>query len=566
MLKQKSQQRCFEWLLIAALTFFMNPASAANGLGVISGQVTDINGVPIAGVTVSSKDVAGVVTNPGGVFTLTGVKQKSLILVNFTKPGYVPSQGSASLVTGATKTKDGNSDEGGSKLPNTALVQVLLKSGANKSLNATTGGSLSESGSKVTFPANSLTVAGNVNVIITTIDVSTNQIQGSPGSFSARTASGQIVPVRSFSMADFSLSQNGQKVNLKTGATANIELLLPANTLLSAGAVKPMWYFNTANGLWQEEGTGAVSPSTTTPGRLAVMAAVKHFTWWSLAEPVVLTAITGRILNDFGFPLANSSVTSLVAGIGYAVAETDETGVYCIEAPVNSETRMRAYAGSAQGTIAMNEWTMFAGPTPAACPSVVQQAPNITLIFNLFCITGTVADVSSLPVSGATVISSAGGFVATDSSGAYRLDVVSRPQNIFVNTLGYNTVAITPPISSNGPCMAVNFNPSPSTACLSGVAMPNSCGYSPSKSLILKDSNGNMIGSASPTGTGFLGGYCFDGLPADTPVGTILPNQIIPDWISPIGGSFTGTTGSAGRSCSSNNCSVGPTVQYDCPT
>jgi hypothetical protein len=558
MFKQKKQFRWYEWLLIAVLTAFTAHAHAGDSIGIISGQVLDTNGLPIAGVTVSTKGAANVITNPGGVFTLAGVKQKSNILVGFAKNGYVTGQGIANLVSG--------SKEGNIKLPNTLLYKVLLKEGIKKPLNTATGGALSENGSKVIFPPNSLTVAGTVDVAVTSIDVSTNQIQGSPDGPTARTVGGLATQVRSFSMADFSLAQNGQNVNLKKGATATIELLLPANTVLAVGAVKPMWYFDTANGLWQEEGTGTVVVSTTTPGRLAAIATVKHFTWWSFADSVVLTAISGRILNDFGQPIAYSTVSVTAAGVGVAGASADANGVYCIEAPVNSEIRLRAYSANNQGAVAINEWTMFTGSTPATCPAAVQQAPNITQIFNLFCITGVVSDASSLPVSAATVISTSGSFAVTDSNGGYRLDVVARSLKVYVNILGYNTIAVTPPASSGGQCMTLNFNPSPFTACLSGVAIPTSCGFSPTYTVTLNDSSGNVIGSASPTDNGVQGSYCFDGLPADTQLGTILPNQNIVQWVSPFGGSFTGTTGAAGRSCSSNNCAVGPTIQYDCPT
>jgi Carboxypeptidase regulatory-like domain len=123
MLKQNKQIKCLERLLIALMTLFIGPAWAAS-LGTISGQVLDSNGVPIAGVTVSTQDAVSVVTNPGGVFTLRGVKQKSIILIDFAKNGYTSSQGKTALMSGATNITTTTADEGGAKLLQATLIKT----------------------------------------------------------------------------------------------------------------------------------------------------------------------------------------------------------------------------------------------------------------------------------------------------------------------------------------------------------------------------------------------------------------------------------------------------------
>ena len=318
MLKNNIISRWQKFFLVLVMGLFIAPVYAS-GKGTIVGQVVDTNGVPLSGVTVSVKGAASVTTNPGGMYTLSGVKQKSRVLVGFQKTGYAPTQGTVSLVRKEAREKDDQDDRDddenrhedhhdSKKLSQATLSKSMLKSGALQTLNTATGGVLSESGFKVTFPANSLTVSGNVDVVISPIDVSTREIAAAPGDFSARKVNGRRVTLESFSMADFTLTQNGLPVNLKPGATADIELLLPTNTLLIAGYVKPLWYFNLANGLWQEEGTGAVGPSTTTAGRLAIFASVKHFTYWNSDQPLNSTAVSGKVVDPNGLPIAGATV------------------------------------------------------------------------------------------------------------------------------------------------------------------------------------------------------------------------------------------------------------------
>ncbi len=570
MLKSTKQIKWFEWLLIAAMTLFMQPAFADGenkAQGTISGQVTDVDGMPLEGVTVSvsQKGVASVMTNPGGVFTLKGVKQKSGILVNFTKDGYALTQSTASLVSKATKAKeaddDGDEDEGGKKLLKATVVKTMLKNGTKQKLDAVTGGVFVQDGFKVTFPANSLTVpAGSIDLTITPIDVSTNQIKGAPGDFSARRANGQRTHARSMSLADFALTQNGTKVNLKAGQTAEIELLLPAGVLANVGDSKPMAYFNSATGLLQEEGTGVVGKSTdpARPDRLAVFAKVKHFTWWYAAQNWIgnfglySTLVCGRVVDKNNTPVVGAYVNAYYNAPSpryfwdSSYTTTGFNGDYCIEAVGGSNDIIYASIVTSSGRAESNSLSFVPDGKPLQ---------DLVINLNQSCISGDIKNANGSPVPNALVYTAIGGFAYSDINGTYNL---AAPENssVKVFTIGFPSVTVTTPVSG-GACAVANIRPGSAggPACLTGVIQI--CSGPPIPGAIVNAygmSTGGLLSTSLPTGSD--GRYCLPDLPANTFVNIdsfdagFPKNNIL--------------TGDGGGSCAANTCNIGPDIDGPC--
>ena len=569
MLKNNIISRWQKFLLVLFMGLFIAPVYAS-GKGTIVGQVVDTNGVPLSGVTVSVKGATSVTTNPGGMYTLSGVKQKSRVLVSFEKTGYAPTQGTVSLVRKEAREKDDQDDRDddenrhedhhdNKKLSQATLSKSMIKIGASQTLNTAIGGVLSESGFKVTFPANSLTVSGNVDVVISPIDVSTREIAAAPGDFSARTVNGRRVTLESFSMADFTLTQNGLPVNLKPGSTADIELLLPANTPLIAGYVKPLWYFNLANGLWQEEGTGAVGPSTTTAGRLAIFASVKHFTYWNSDQPLNSTAVSGKVVDPNGLPIAGATVEGFgvdYAGHSYSVA-TDVNGNYCIQVRSSSITSLTA--SLALGGLVANSAPLIVTSSAAQTTCATggaQLVPNIVLATAFSCISGDVKDAAGLPVANALVYSTTGGFATTDVNGAFQL---LAPENTSVRVLvaGYQAVTVTTP-AAGSPCVVAAIRPTVGgggVACVTGIVYTCSP-TSPQQNIVVNalDAAGMLIAISAPSDASGI--YCIDGLPANT-VMTFTANGAYPR-------NILGDTGAGGGSCAANTCNAAPPVDIYC--
>ena len=581
MLNIKITSRWKEILLALVIGLFVTPVYA-HGKGTIVGQVVDTDGVPIAGVTVSAKNAPAVITNPGGMYTLSGVKQKSRVLVKFEKAGYAPTQGTASLVRKEQDEKDRDDDDikddsddrkndkddrkddqdnrhGKKKLSQVTLSKTMLRSGASQTLNSSIGGKLSEKGFKVTFPANSLTVSGDVDVVISPLDVSTSDIQAAPGDFSARTTSGLRVTLESFSMADFTLTQNGLPVNLKPGATAEIELLLPANTPLIPGLVKPLWYFNQTNGLWQEEGTGFVAPSTTTSGRLAIFATVKHFTYWNSDQTLNSTAVRGRVVDAKGLPLSGVAVEGFgvdYAGHSYAVA-TDGNGQYCIL--VRSSSTSSLTASLSLGGVVSSKSAPVLVTTGSAITTCAQGnaqvVPDITLVTKFSCISGDIRDTNNQPVVGAIVYSSTGGYSVTNANGLFQLQSLENT-SVTVYAVGYPSQTIkTPP--SGSPCAQVSIRPNVGggVACVTGIVYTcNISSVQPGVVVTVMDGNGNAIAASNPSDVN--GRYCIDGLPENR-VMSFTANNAFPRGV-------LGDTGTGGGSCAANTCNSGPGIDIFC--
>lgn len=567
MLKNNITSCWQKFILVLVLGVFVAPVYAS-GKGTIVGQVVDTNGEPITGVTVSVKGSASVTTNPGGMYILSGVKQKSRMLVSFEKPGYAPTQGAVSLKRKEARERDDQDDiddddnrdedhHDSKKLSQVTLSKSMIKSGTTQTLNTTTGGVLSEKGFKVTFPANSLTVSGNVDVVISPIDVSTLEIAAAPGDFSARTINGRSVTLESFSMADFTLTQSGLPVNLKRGVTADIELLLPANTPLISGYVKPMWYFNQAKGLWQEEGTGAVGPSTTIAGRLAVFATVKHFTYWNSDQPLNSTAIRGRVVDKNGMPIAGASVEGYgvdYAGHSYAVP-TDANGSYCIQVRSSSTTSL--IASLTLGGFVAKSAPLLATSSAAQTTCArggAQLVPNVVLASVLSCIDGDVRDAAGLPVANALVYSTTGGFTTTNANGAFRL-LAPEYTSVKVFASGYPAVTVTTP-AADSPCAVVAIRPSTgggNTACMFGVVYQCTPG-NPYPGVVVSalGATGAVLGLSAPSD--ISGGYCIDGLPANSIV-TLTANG---------SSNIMGNTGTGGGSCATSSCNAAPPIDVFC--
>lgn len=542
-------------------------ALVAIGKASISGQILDTDGLPIAGVSVKVKGPLPILfshktlTNPGGFYTLSGLSPEQKVQVSFEKAGFAPSQGSVSL----QRQNHGKfHPQLLVKMRAATLNKTLLASGAVQRLDASKGGALSEAGFKVTFGPNSLTTQGNnnVDVVISPIDVSTNAVTAAPGDYSARTSQGRPVQLESFSMADFSLSTGDRKVNLKPGATADIELLLPANTPLSSGDETPMWHFDTAKGLWQEEGRGRVDQSTQTPNRLAVFATVSHFSWWNSDQPIATTQITGRVIDTQGRPVSAASVGG--RGLDYAGTSptvlTDVNGVYCL--PVKSTARSAVTASLLMSGLRAESIPLpiDAGVAGNSCANgTAQQVADIVMPTAFACVQGNVRDENNQAVAGVTVYASSGSYTTTDSSGSFRFQTFEQTR-IQVLTAGYPALSVQAS-SADAPCAIAELRPGTGTsdqACVTG--MVYQCQSSnPLQGLEVEVRHAvtnDVLARSLPTDAN--GMYCIEGLPARQDV------LIDPNPNGSMNHSVQLNSGNGGGSCATQTCNAVPAMDIWC--
>ncbi len=563
-------------LFATFVSLFSLTLYASDDNGIITGQVIGIDGMPMEDVIITTNDASPAISDAGGLFILTGVEQDERVLVRFHKAGYLQTQAIMSFTVSNKKEdehedeydedddeKDEDDDESSNddfKLIRLSLVQTMIKLGNQQMLSSTVGGNFMQDGYKVTFTANSVNVTGDIDLTMTPIDITSNAINASPGDFSARTKKGKRVTLESFSMVDVTLSQSGIPVNLKAGATAELELLLPDNSLLQLNSTVPMWYFDTKRGLWQEEGTGTVGKSTTTMARLAVFATVSHFSTWNVDKVIGLpTSIYGLVLDKNNLALAGVRILLTSPTFASSIyTRSDVNGRYCIPSSLNQNMTLTATYSIDGIGISSGFVNASTGSARGSCAGGgVYPAPDIILSTATSCVSGQVLDINGVPQANVPVILSNGGSSNTDGNGNFKIITIENTA-VQVQSPGLPIEIVTTPVAGTN-CATVTLQPDPivgTNTCVSGIVF--TCDInSPRENIVVKisDANGPLLLS-NPTNAQGL--YCVDGIPANTSL--IISklnggfNPIVPPF----------TSGAAGGTCALNNCTVAPGLDVDC--
>ena len=244
----------------------------------VSGEITNTAGLPLAGVTVKLGDATLGTSDANGkvmVSIPTGTSQTLMLF----KTGYTDQVAALEFPIGSS------SGNGFFKLS-------MLTQAPSQTMNASTGGVLTGAdNTKIEIPANALEtengtpVTGNVEVSITPLDVSNPAVMAAmPGRLEGTLTDGSSAGIVSLGMTDFSLTQNGQDLNLKPGSSAKVRIPLYADTdaqgkLLVLGDTIPLWSMSEKTGEWVQEGVGTVVDNGN--GTKALEAVITHFSLWN---------------------------------------------------------------------------------------------------------------------------------------------------------------------------------------------------------------------------------------------------------------------------------------------
>ncbi|MEM7260172.1 MAG: hypothetical protein AAF404_22585, partial [Pseudomonadota bacterium] len=128
----------------------------------------------------------------------------------------------------------------------------------------------------------------------------------------------QEIALTSFGMSDFHFTQNGEKLQLRPGVTATIrmDLLTPytmpsdtgAPVAAQAGDVIPLWYYDTVDMTWKEEGEGTVVVDADADSGFSVAGEVSHFTTWNLDQwtPSMMIDVDIELVDSTGTRIPGS--------------------------------------------------------------------------------------------------------------------------------------------------------------------------------------------------------------------------------------------------------------------
>lgn len=301
----------------------------------VSGRaLDDSTGQGVAGVTVRVGTLS-TVTAADGSFTLRGLAAAGRVPVIFESTTYAENTRVVGVVADTTTTD----------------VQArLIPVGFSGTVPVAAGGVVSVPGStaQVTLPANGVqradgsTPTGNITVRVTPINPAADTTL-MPGDFTAAVAGG-TAPIESFGALDVTLSDDtGARLNLRSGQTASLRIPLRSRSA-AAPATIPLFYFDTAAGLWREEGTATL---VGTGAAAYYEGAVRHFTTWNADQIYNTVLVRGCLRDAAGNPVANARVFS--DGIDYtgtSSAVSTAAGEFSLPIRRGSQAAINALLGN----------------------------------------------------------------------------------------------------------------------------------------------------------------------------------------------------------------------------
>ncbi len=268
----------------------------------VDGFITDENGVGIEAAEVKAGSLSAL-TDQYGYFKITNVSlAKDAGFIKVSKAGYFT--GFRTFLPQAGKQ--------------TFVRLQLIPKTITGTVGAGTGGIVSTTGgASVTLPVNAVVIASNntpysgtVNIAIQWLnpdDMDVTQLT-MPGDLRGIDQSGYLNTLTTYGMLAVELTSDaGELLQVAAGQIASLNFPIPASLQAAAPASIPLWYFNEANGLWQEDGAATKNGGT-------YNGTVSHFTYWNCDIPSSTVNFNAQIVDMSLAPIANVPVSIAIAG------------------------------------------------------------------------------------------------------------------------------------------------------------------------------------------------------------------------------------------------------------
>lgn len=292
----------------------------------VTGRVTNAQtGAGLAGVTVSVGSVSAT-TGADGSYRLAGLALGTPVVLAFTSTGFSAQSRSLDALTAETAAQ----------VVNVPLLPVAFTETFDPTVARTS--TVPGSTAQVQLPANALRTAtgampvGQVTARLTPLAPGANA-EVMPGNYLAATATG-TAPIESFGALDVTYTDStGAALNLASGQTAVLRIPLSARTTTPPATV-PLFYFDTATGLWKQEQTATLMG--TAPNQY-YQGSVPHFSYWNADQIYNTVTITGCVQDSAGTRLSNVNIfTDGTNYTGRARATSNSTGSFTVSAKSNS--------------------------------------------------------------------------------------------------------------------------------------------------------------------------------------------------------------------------------------
>ena len=287
----------------------VTPGSTTSGT-VVGQVVSSATSAPVSGATVKT-NAGSATTATDGKFSVTA-PAGDRIIVQVEASGFADAFPVARVTSGQT----------------TNLGIKLVPIGVTSTVSIAAGGTVSvpNSAARLTIPANSLvpqagvTPVGSVTVSLTPLNpaVDTSLM---PGGFNGISAGGGATqPIESFGALLIDIRDSaGTRYNLAQGETATIRIPLGTQSA-NPPPTMPLWYFDEAAGVWQEEGTATLQGSGS---NRFYEGTVARITYWNADIVLDSIFVTGCVKNANGQLVTNALVQT--EGIDYTGTAFDST-------------------------------------------------------------------------------------------------------------------------------------------------------------------------------------------------------------------------------------------------
>lgn len=389
-----------------------NGTNGGGAGGMLAGQVSSLDGEPIAGVAVSLSTGLSATTDDHGFYSFTALTPGDTVVATFRKEGFATTAKAFTVQSSSDATV-------GCVIMAEAAPPVLFDADATSTQRSGDSAVTIEGGTLVDAEGNP--VSGEVELTATFFDSSGDGVMAFPGGFeSAQGTDGSPVTLESFGFAIYEATQNGEPVNLAPGATAVIEYVLPDNAQddFDVGDTIPLWEFDEATAIWTEAGEGEVGEASDGSGRLAWFAEVDHFSAWNCDAPVdEKHCIAGRVVSN-GSSVTGALITAV--GIDYngtSTAHTGSDGTFCVDVKRGSLVQIEVRLNGSATAIATREVTVpdvSASCQTGGCLNI----EDISVALDA-CIMGRVLDEDGNGQAGVTVYVVPGEAVQTGADGSF---------------------------------------------------------------------------------------------------------------------------------------------------
>jgi hypothetical protein len=301
--------------------------------GTLSGVVQSAARSGIEGVAVTAGGVTGQ-TNESGWFVLSEVPTGDVV-VEMSKDGYLTAFRNARVWENQT----------------THIGDVAMLAAESHIIDSAAGGMVAaaDGDGSVTFGPDSFETEagtpynGDVEVeIAVMLPDDTDFFESFPGEFEGIREDQSVVPFQSYGFMGVNLyGASRAPLRLADGSAAELTVRISDSLARSAPDTMPMWYFDGDDGVWREEGYAVKEGNE-------YHAEVTHLSIWNWDWPLVNTCtITGRVVSNFGIPVANALVISQAVNDAYRDGDyTDSDGNFSVKALMNSTANVWAVKGT----------------------------------------------------------------------------------------------------------------------------------------------------------------------------------------------------------------------------